>query len=417
MMRRLCFALLAGAGAAFAASASCAAAASGPASSAGVQQSDHARAQSALSGIRAAITTIMDAENATVSGPVSYKAAAHSAINALVGTGSHRFDPHVDNPGDKTGAIGQVNHLLDRVANPPFVPVLHGVLINLQAAAADLDDAINARSLTKYELYASRALEALEIAEGRPGSYDVLGGMVGAIANTELGVPEGAPHADGCAVPQAPGYGMWQGWLVWHAIDWHAVASGAAPIATNGAASIRKENSMLVLYTPAAPMVQHHCAIHAKASPAATPAAVTAPAKLIRTAAESGGGASYTKAQATAGKAVYTQNCASCHGADLQGVAAPAIAGKKFMPTAEKNGYTVSILHTIVADNMPFNNPGGLTATQYANVTAYLLAANCYPAGSTAFPENPGSGFGTAKLATQKNPSAKPDKNGVCAVD
>jgi cytochrome c len=124
----------------------------------------------------------------------------------------------------------------------------------------------------------------------------------------------------------------------------------------------------------------------------------------------------YTAAQAASGKAVYATNCASCHGANLQGVAAPAIAGTEFLKTAASNKYTVSILNTIVTQNMPFNNPGSLKPGEYAEVMAYLLASNCYPAGKTAFPTNPPSSFGTAPLAAQAHPAGTPNKLGVCPV-
>lgn len=390
--------------------------------------SDHARAVAALTDIRAAITSIMNAENDTSSGPNDYLGAAHSAINALVGRQSRKFDAAFATKGDAVGAIGQVNHLLDRTANPPFVTPLHGVLINLIAAEAYLDDAVKARGLTKFETAASDALENLEIAQGRPGQYDVLGGMMGAIANTSLGLPDGAATENACAAPRHAGYGVTHGWLAWRAVE-----PGDAPIPVGDFAHATKENGMLVLYTAAAPMVRHHCA-HAAAPAAATHAAVRTHAAaqavahraalrvtrrsplLIEAAAKSGGAPSYTMAQATAGKAIYAQNCASCHGANLQGVAAPAIAGKDFITTAQKNNYTVSILRTIVTQNMPFNNPGSLSPTQYANVLAFLLASNCYPAGKTAFPEHAPANFGTAKFAPPAKPAGKPDKFGVCPV-
>jgi hypothetical protein len=35
---------------------------------------------------------------------------------------------------------------------------------------------------------------------------------------------------------------------------------------------------------------------------------------------------------------------------------------------------------------MPANNPGSLSPKQYADVPAYLLAADCYPVGDKSFP-------------------------------
>lgn len=384
------------------------------------QATDHARANAALSDIRAAITALTSAENAAPNGPARYKQAASRAINAIVGRDDPAYDAAAGDPGDGTGAEGQVNDLLDRRATPPFVPALHGVLVNLQSAVANLQDAGRAHGLDDYEVDASQAIESLEIAEGRPGSYDVFGGMLGAIANTELGVPDGAPTANGCAAPQAAGYGLWHGWLVWH-----AVPLGDSPVSAAESSLVKKEGSMLVLFSPAAAMVHHLCAdptarhatAHAKVRPSAVQMVRLPAARLIRVADSSGDGAvSYTAAQAKAGKAVYSDHCASCHGANLQGVAAPAIAGKDFLTTAHKNGYSVTILNTIVTQNMPFNDPGALKPKQYADVMAYLLAANCFPAGSKPFPTDPGSNFGATKLSIPAHPAGTPDKNGVCEV-
>ena len=308
------------------------------------------------------------------------------------------------------GAVGQVNALLDRAANPPFVPFLHGVLVNLQSAVANLQDALKTDGLDDYQENVSQALLTLEMAEGRSGTFDVFGGMLGAIANTELGVPPGAPVQGCCATPHGAGYGVWHGWLVWHAVP---LATGG--IATAGSSAIRKEGSMLVLYSPAASMLYHLYAADAQA-----PAALSAPGAakpVIAVADKAGDGAvSYTAAQAKQGEAVYTAHCASCHGDNLQGVAAPAIAGKDFLSTATKNKYTVSILNTIVTQNMPLSDPGSLQPADYANVMAYLLAANCYPAGSTPYPANPGDNFGAQTLSAPAHPAGTPDANGVCAV-
>jgi polar amino acid transport system substrate-binding protein len=380
------------------------------------QLTEHARAAAALADIKVAIAAIMIAENGTTSGAADYVFSAKSAINALVGTKDPAFYPNVPNPGDATGSMGQVNALLDQTATPPYVNALHGVQINELAAVGFLQDAVKARGLDEFQTAASKALQNLEIAQGRSSEYDVLGGMLGAIANTSLAVPDGAPTADGCAAPTAAGYGVHHGWLAWH-----AVKAGTASIPAVGIASIKKENGMLVLYTAAAPMVQQNCATHAAAPAAIKPSAyhppVERPSLLIEAAAHKAASAAlYTAAQAASGKAIYATDCASCHGANLQGVAAPAIAGTEFLKTATKNKYTVSILNTIVTQNMPFNNPGSLKPEQYADVMAYLLAANCYPAGKTAFPTDPSSSFGTAVVAVQTPPSSTPDKLGVCAV-
>lgn len=366
--------------------------------------SEHDEAMAVLHDIRAAIAAVLAAENGTSSGPADYITAAHSAVDALVGRNDPAFDARSPDPGDARGALGQVNDLLDHEATPPFVPALHGVQINLLAAVASLQDALKARSLDGFQENASDALENLEIAQGRSSQYDVLGGIAGAIANTRLGVPDDARIADGCAAPHRPGFGVSHGWLAWRAMK-----PGPTPVATGGYASVKMENDMMILYTTAAPMVQQHCTRHADAKAAAPPA-------LIKAAVPAATTPLYTTAQAARGKAVYAANCASCHGTNLQGVAAPAIAGSAFLKTATINKYTVSILDTIVTQNMPFNNPASLKPDQYADVMAYLLASNCYPAGKMAFPSDPKPGFGTAIVGVQAHPAGTPDAKGVCPV-
>ncbi|MCU4161863.1 cytochrome c [Acidiphilium sp. AL] len=381
-----------------------------PASAATI--SDHASSAAALRDIKAAIAVITGAEDAAASGPASYRLAAQSAINALVGEHSRQFVASVPNPGDAGGAIGQVNHLLDRRANPPFVPVLHGVLVNVLAAVGHLQDARKARGLTAFEVASSRALEDLDVAQGRASEYDVLGGMAGAIANTGLGVPAGAAILNGCAAPARTGYGMSHGWLAWR-----AVTLSDATIPDAGAAFIRKDGNMVVFYTAAAPMVRHLCDTHAAAIRPTVTRAKPKPARLIEVAAQAAATkALYTAAQAKQGKAVYSADCASCHGGNLQGVAAPAIAGKDFLATAKKDGWTVGVIRTIVTQNMPFNNPASLKPAQYAEVIAYLLASNCYPAGKTAFPEHAPTDFATMKIVTPAHPAGTPNMFGVCAV-
>ena len=124
----------------------------------------------------------------------------------------------------------------------------------------------------------------------------------------------------------------------------------------------------------------------------------------------------YTMQQAQTGAGLYATNCASCHGANLQGVAAPAIAGKDFQKTAIADKYTVSVIRTIVTQNMPLNNPGSLSDPQYAAIMAYLLAANCYPAGTTPFPTQDTPAFAKITMGPPDHASGSPDANGVCPV-
>jgi mono/diheme cytochrome c family protein len=105
----------------------------------------------------------------------------------------------------------------------------------------------------------------------------------------------------------------------------------------------------------------------------------------------------YTPDQARAGKAVYDQSCAKCHGATLTGGSAPNLVGQVFTAS----GLTVGALHTTITQSMPMDAPASLSAEQYASVIAYLLAVNCYPAGTTPFPASGPVPNRKDKVATQ----------------
>jgi cytochrome c len=93
----------------------------------------------------------------------------------------------------------------------------------------------------------------------------------------------------------------------------------------------------------------------------------------------------YTSAQATRGRLVYNAQCAVCHGAGLQGADVnPALAGAQF--TSKWRGQTVGALSNRIRTTMPLDNPGSLTASATADLSAYLLMRNRYPAGATELP-------------------------------
>lgn len=91
----------------------------------------------------------------------------------------------------------------------------------------------------------------------------------------------------------------------------------------------------------------------------------------------------YTADQATAGAAVYQQSCASCHGAGLEGVSAPALKGAAFGDMATAQSLTVDSLFEVTAASMPQSDPGSLKPDEYSAVVAYILQQNGYPSGNT----------------------------------
>jgi mono/diheme cytochrome c family protein len=88
----------------------------------------------------------------------------------------------------------------------------------------------------------------------------------------------------------------------------------------------------------------------------------------------------YTTAQAANGAKAYQKNCASCHGAKLEGGMGPALIGKQFWLTY--GGKKISILWSAVHTQMPMMAPGSVSAKNSTNIMAFLLEKNGVPFGS-----------------------------------
>lgn len=90
----------------------------------------------------------------------------------------------------------------------------------------------------------------------------------------------------------------------------------------------------------------------------------------------------FTAEQAKRGEATYAQECASCHGADLNGDGfAPPLAGADF--SSNWNDLSVGDLFERIRISMPPTGPGKVTDQGKADIIAFLLDANKYPAGTT----------------------------------
>lgn len=105
---------------------------------------------------------------------------------------------------------------------------------------------------------------------------------------------------------------------------------------------------------------------------------------------------SFTQAQAAAGAPVYTQRCASCHGARLEGGSAPPLEGPKFLENWAVPGRSLDDLLFIIRSTMPKNEGGTLKPEEYAAVLAYMLERNGYPAGERELAES--AAFGGVPL-------------------
>ena len=80
----------------------------------------------------------------------------------------------------------------------------------------------------------------------------------------------------------------------------------------------------------------------------------------------------YTAEQAKRGEALYKEQCAACHGDNLEGSGPmPPLAGKDFL--ANWQGKTVGDLFEKTQTSMPATAPGTLTPEQAADVVAFLL--------------------------------------------
>jgi S-disulfanyl-L-cysteine oxidoreductase SoxD len=111
----------------------------------------------------------------------------------------------------------------------------------------------------------------------------------------------------------------------------------------------------------------------AQTAPSAAPAAKTAADGI------------YTDAQASRGNDLYQNNCASCHGGSLQGEEEnPPLSGNHFF--TRFGGMPVSALFGFINTQMPLGQPGALGAQGNADVTAYILQTNKFPAGQSELP-------------------------------
>jgi quinoprotein glucose dehydrogenase len=90
----------------------------------------------------------------------------------------------------------------------------------------------------------------------------------------------------------------------------------------------------------------------------------------------------YSEAQARRGEEVYRQACANCHGPELEGAdMTPGLTGGVF--TSNWNDLTLGDLFERIRTTMPLDKPGSVSRQQNADLVAFLLKANQWPAGTT----------------------------------
>ena len=88
----------------------------------------------------------------------------------------------------------------------------------------------------------------------------------------------------------------------------------------------------------------------------------------------------FTDEQAKRGEAAYRQECASCHGAELEGGdMTPPLVGGGF--TSNWNDLTLGDLFERIRLTMPLDSPGKLARQQNVDVIAFMLKTNGWPVG------------------------------------
>jgi mono/diheme cytochrome c family protein len=96
----------------------------------------------------------------------------------------------------------------------------------------------------------------------------------------------------------------------------------------------------------------------------------------------------YTEEQAERGKAAYEAACSFCHLSDLTGQGfAPSLVEDMFKSRWQDGN--LGDLFTSVKQTMPQDKPASLTDKEYAEIVAFLLKSNKYPAGAQELQADP----------------------------
>jgi S-disulfanyl-L-cysteine oxidoreductase SoxD len=95
----------------------------------------------------------------------------------------------------------------------------------------------------------------------------------------------------------------------------------------------------------------------------------------------------YSADQAQRGETLYKKQCTACHGDALDGVGPyPPLSGNDFLTKYE--GKPASNLYDMIQKLMPATAPGSLSRSDAADLFAYILSFNKFPAGKTDLPSD-----------------------------
>jgi S-disulfanyl-L-cysteine oxidoreductase SoxD len=102
---------------------------------------------------------------------------------------------------------------------------------------------------------------------------------------------------------------------------------------------------------------------------------------------QSAGGGLYSADQAHRGEDLYKKQCTACHGEALDGVGPyPPLSGDEFL--SKYAGQPALTVYDMIQKLMPATAPGTLTRPQAADLLAYILSFNKFPAGKTDLPND-----------------------------
>ena len=99
----------------------------------------------------------------------------------------------------------------------------------------------------------------------------------------------------------------------------------------------------------------------------------------------------YTKAQSERGQKVFSEKCTACHEPSR-------FSGEAFHESWDNKA--LKELWDVASGTMPEDNPGSLKQQEYADILAYFLSLNAYPAGDA---ELQGNAAAMAAIKVEKN--------------
>ena len=88
--------------------------------------------------------------------------------------------------------------------------------------------------------------------------------------------------------------------------------------------------------------------------------------------------------RSSTGERLYAQQCAGCHGADLDGGVGPALRGRALLAQSRAKPPTAADLDVWIRANMPVSAPGSLSRAESLAITEYVMRRNGRYGGATA---------------------------------